>query len=227
MSLRGTRRFKAKGFAISFGDFMLPLIGLAAIGLLFMAGRTFFFSDFQASRQSIPFSVAPPDIRRAEPEEHTGGVPSEASQVFSRTAPEIIQSGAEPVGGHDIDGAYRGAGSAMAEDLREENTREIVMISAPEPEIIYEIISSQAAPPETEQPQPYWMVQIGAFSTSTGAEAALRRITQDGYRARVISERRWHRVLVYAGPTNRDASSLAASLGRAGYTGAFAVPPSP
>ncbi|NLL37281.1 MAG: SPOR domain-containing protein [Fretibacterium sp.] len=52
--MRETRRFKTKGFAVSFGDIMLPLVGIVAVGLLLVAGKFFFFSGLNAEKTSLP-----------------------------------------------------------------------------------------------------------------------------------------------------------------------------
>ena len=87
MPLRETRRFKTKGFVISFGDFMLPLVGLVAIGLLLVAGKIFFFTDFQPGNPRIPETIAPPVIPKDTPRADAGeGVnipPSEPSRLPS------------------------------------------------------------------------------------------------------------------------------------------------
>ena len=249
MPLRETRRFKTKGFAISFGDFMLPLVGLVAIGLLFVAGKIFFFSDFQTNSQPIPVSIAPPDTSRADAEESASGPSSEASTVVqipsqgATTSANLMldlddenRAQNTATDHQDQDGAPQSVNSSREENT--ENTREIIIITAaPEP------TSPQATPEQQPVPnvepnpaasipaQPVqiqeanWMVQIGAYSTNAAAEAVLGRITQAGYRAIVVPGRTWNRVLVQAGPTRQDAMNLAARLGRTGYPGAFPVPP--
>ena len=59
MPLRETRRFKTRGFVFSFGDIMLPVVGIVAVGLLGIAGRLFFLSGIQSDKQPLPV-VAPP-----------------------------------------------------------------------------------------------------------------------------------------------------------------------
>ena len=245
MPLRETRRFKTKGFAISFGDFMLPLVGLAAIGLLFVAGKFFFFSDFQADRQQI-VSIAPPDLHRVDAEEsgatvaarnpnhsaaaemnpNLGRSNSNINENINQNSAGIVTRDEE----HDNrnhaashQNATSGSVGAVGENAERETAREIIVVSAPEPE---QRTNPNPEPVQTAQPaQAYWMVQIGAFSTNAAAQTALRRVVQDGHRATIVSGNRWHRVMVYAGPTNQDAVNLAAQLNRSGYVGAFTVPP--
>ena len=64
MPLRETRRFKTKGFAVSFGDIMLPLVGLVAVVLLFIAGKFFFFSGPHLVNDPAPVIETP---RRGAP----------------------------------------------------------------------------------------------------------------------------------------------------------------
>ena len=48
------RAFKSKGFVLSFGDIMLPMIGVVAVALLFVAGRLFFFSGSRPAIAGLP-----------------------------------------------------------------------------------------------------------------------------------------------------------------------------
>jgi len=232
---------------------MLPLVGLAAIGLLFMAGKFFFFSDIQADRQPIHVSVAPPDSSRVDAGEsgasvtvrnpNSGRAPAGANTETNLISPpdnaNRTQNSAVISDDQSLnnDNAYqRIAGSVgdNAGNVREESVqnpqdaREIIVISAPEVQSDQNsasVVSEPEQPVHVQPSQRYWMVQIGAFSTNAAAQTALRRVTQDGHRATIVSSGRWHRVMVYAGPTNQHAADLAAQLGRSGYQGAFAVPP--
>lgn len=66
MPLRETRRFKTRGFVISFGDIMLPLVGIVAVGLLLVAGKLFFLSGLQPDRVTVPVISSPPPVARQE-----------------------------------------------------------------------------------------------------------------------------------------------------------------
>ncbi len=66
MPLRETRRFKTRGFVISFGDIMLPLVGIVAVGLLLVAGKLFFLSGLQPDRVTVPVISSPPPVVRQE-----------------------------------------------------------------------------------------------------------------------------------------------------------------
>jgi len=221
---------------------MLPLVGLAAIGLLFVAGKFFFFSDFQADRQPIHVSIGPPDSSRANAE--GSGTSVVAQNPNNSRAPVRANTGAALAsnpGNIDIENRAQNSAGVVADDqsrddvayqhtanVIEETTREIIVVSSPESQPNPNPVSaaSEPAQPANVQPdRPYWMVQVGALSTNAAAQTLLNRVTQEGHRATIVSGGRWHRVLVYAGPTNQDASELATRLGRSGYQGAFTVPP--
>lgn len=75
------------------------------------------------------------------------------------------------------------------------------------------------------QQAPMWTVQIGAFSTREAAEAVSQQAGKSGYKAKIISGKTMHRVLLEAGTTRDDALSLATKLSKSGFQGAFIVPP--
>jgi len=103
---------------ISFGDFMLPLVGLVAIGLLLIAGKIFFFSDFQPDSPPIPKTVAPPVIPKTPRADAGEGVsvskpPSEVQPVTKPQPPS------------------RGTGGNLVLDLAQNNTQNNVTQDKP------------------------------------------------------------------------------------------------
>jgi hypothetical protein len=77
-------RRKSRNFVISFGDIMLPLIGVVAVALLLLAGRFFFTSNFDPERASLPVMTQPQRERPAQAKEReersAPGVPSKPSE---------------------------------------------------------------------------------------------------------------------------------------------------
>ena len=93
MPLRETRRFKTRGPVVSFGDIMLPLVGVLAVGLLVVAGKLFFAAEAQPNS---PLPVAPPtQERRAQadprPEEKSAPekMPPRLTVVESNVSPAV------------------------------------------------------------------------------------------------------------------------------------------
>jgi hypothetical protein len=100
MSTRESRRLKEKRSIIPFGDIMLPVIGLVAVGLLIVGVKLFFLSGPKAPSYS-PVSQQLPAARQEAPPK-AEAVPAE--QVGSRPAQQTIpvKEGpvlAAPVGG--------------------------------------------------------------------------------------------------------------------------------
>jgi cell division protein FtsN len=67
------------------------------------------------------------------------------------------------------------------------------------------------------------MVQVGAFSTPTGASVLAQRLTRAGYQP-VVLPGKWNRVLVQAGSTKEEAVAQAKKMSQSGFEGAFVVP---
>ena len=99
MPLRETRRFKTKGSVISFGDIMLPLVGIIAIVLLVVAGKFFFLSGTGGDQTPLPrledlSSVSPARGNPAQAEEFVadGQKDTVLPEKPVASSPEVSQS---------------------------------------------------------------------------------------------------------------------------------------
>ena len=107
MASRESRRYKRRGVSISFGDIMLPFVGIVAIGLLVVAGKLFFLNGIRPERSSPPvvreFSMHDPEPARAETPSHEGeGTQSPASDaVPERTGTDVPSASAPPAASSD------------------------------------------------------------------------------------------------------------------------------
>jgi hypothetical protein len=86
------KRYKSRGFVISFGDIMLPLIGVVAIGLLLLAGRFFFTSDFHPNLAALPVMALPQREKPAQAQERVlasanASAPANASASANAATP--------------------------------------------------------------------------------------------------------------------------------------------
>jgi len=89
---------KTKGFAISFGDIMLPLIGVIAIGLVVVAGKLFLFTPNMA-HPSVPIVVESPrpqerqaQGRNVERDAPAGQLPAPAAQLVVASPPQAFDA---------------------------------------------------------------------------------------------------------------------------------------
>lgn len=256
MRLRDTRRFKTKGALVSFGDIMLPLVGLVAIGLLLVAGELFFFSDVQTDKRPVPvIAPLPPPVQErqaeAEAREQPQNVPAPPAHVsvFDRphaeTTPEkpaeikplaFLNVLAVPYGGKTESAPAAQSAPPSVSVVQPEKkpagqkpppSPAAPAPSRPQPE--------KAVPPKKQTPPVVqttrksagWMVQVGAFSTKEAAEAVTQQLTQANYATTLLSGKTLYRVLVQAGSTRDEALAQATKLAKIGFQGAFIVPPRP
>ncbi len=298
MTSREARRYKSRGFSISFGDIMLPLVGVVAVGLLVVGGKLFFLNGARSERRASPVVAAKEEAHVADPAGPgdlqplpamtSGGAPegTEASSSLAVAPPDSPGSSegvlpsprrtslamdvlAIPYG-NTSPGAIdkkEGRGEKKAEakveakkaaPRKSESKRVEVVVSSPPAnngakqggsasspapkKISYNRppaksvpapskAPAKTAPPPVAPPAPRkteggeWRVQVGAFSTKEAAAETSRKLSQSGYKASVVSGPKFHRVLVHAGATRQDASSLISRLAKAGFSGAFSIPP--
>jgi cell division septation protein DedD len=95
--LRGYRR-KSRNFVISFGDIMLPLIGVVAVGLLLLAGRFFFTSNFDPERASLPVIARPQREKPAQAKEREERAAPGVSSVNGILSKDSVSSSEAPSG---------------------------------------------------------------------------------------------------------------------------------
>lgn len=96
-------------------------------------------------------------------------------------------------------------------------------VSAPQPSSTPRLVQKSSPPPlspmaepATPAPQVLYTVQVGAYRHSANARTMVKRLAEDGYRARILSGS-LHRVVVGKFETERQAHRLADLLGRSGY----------
>ncbi len=207
MSTRESRRLKEKRSIIPFGDIMLPVIGLVAVGLLIVGVKLFFLSGPKAPSYS-PVSQQPPAARQEVPPK-AEAVPTEqvASRPAHQAAPEKEPVLAAPVGGQ----AASPSATSPARTQTNENTT-ARPVKQPEP-----AAPQKPAPPASSK----WGVQIGAFTTNSRAETARQEAIKAGYspviRTAVVKGKTYYRVVVPAGNERRDANELSERLKKSGF----------
>lgn len=208
MGTRRTRRYKMRRPLFAFGQLMLPLVGIVALGLL-IVGVKLFFLPGKSSETSI-ISPEEQTISQKNPtgispgENSFGKVPGaekqgEDSSVFS--TPESMQI-AVPVGKKD-------PVVATSQKPREENTS---TPKKPAPSVL---------PPVTTATGGGWGVQVGAFTQQEQAITLMRELQKTERNVLVttgvVNGKTYYRVRVVGGKDRVDAERLEKELRRKGY----------
>ena len=212
---RMRRGIKKRGILPSFGDLALPIVSVAAVGLLVLAGRQFFINGMQSSPEvtsSRAYAEAPALIaeREREAEVVPAPAPATTAQAEPEPEPEEIML-------------------AVAVVI----TPRPVRASAPAPapaKTAAKSTSTKTTTAKKAEPVPMnkqWRVQVGAYGTKAAAEEAAKKIRRAGYRATVYSNpaSRHTKVWVEGGPTKFYADRMVEAMKKLGFKSSFAFPP--
>ena len=206
MSTRESRRLKEKRTMIPFGDIMLPVIGLVAVGLLIVGVKLFFLTEPKV-----------PNYRpiTAEP------TPGKVEVQTAPPAPAVKEPRA-PARENSVLAAPVGGGAQESRPVQTATKPSAPSQARPAP--------VQAAPkPKPSQPQPApataagsrWGVQIGSFGAKDGAETVRQQAAKAGYSSvissAVVGGKTFFRVTVPAGNDRAGAENLAGRLKSSGF----------
>lgn len=219
MSTRESRRLKEKRTMIPFGDIMLPVIGLVAVGLLIVGVKLFFLTE-----PKIPnYRPIGQDPTPGRVEVKT--VPTRAPEP--KPAPPESGFLAAPVGGS-------GSSESRPTGAQAKPSVQPVQPKAKPAEPKAELAPQRPAQPQPRpqpQPQPQtkpahaakskWGVQIGSFGAKDGAETVRQQAAKAGYSSvissAVVGGKTFFRVTVPAGNDRGGAENLAARLKSSGF----------
>ena len=233
---RFRRGFKKRGILPSFGDLVLPIVSIAAVGLLVLAGRQFFINGLQTSPEitsTRAYADSPALLAEREREEAAeNAVAPAVKDVPPITAPAkgIIVTAENPPAAKPAQTAPKNPAPALAK-----TTLAVAQESKPAP------AKSPAPAPkaEPEKPKPaakveqlpankQWRVQVGAYPSKAAADSAAKKIRNAGYKAVVYKNPDSKHVKVWveeAGPTKFYADRIADKMKELGFKSSFAFPP--
>lgn len=210
MNDRRTRRYKEKRPLFPFGQLMLPIVGVVALGILILGVRLFFLPPKEPASTAELAAPAVPSVPSLPPEESSPERHQDKQEPVVK--PSVV---AVPVG--DSTGNSDGNGAAAKPTPSE-----------PKP------VVAKPAPTKPETPKPAsvqpsqslstpgsWAVQVGAFTTQKAADALAEQLKAKGESVIVvradISGKTYFRVRVIAGATRQEADKKAQFLKGQGY----------
>ena len=222
MSRRTTNRrgIKKRGILPSFGDIVLPVVGVAALVLLVIAGRQFFVNGMKSSpgiTSTRAYTESPaimaereknlPPIARTEREKPSADIADNAANENT-----ILAVAENPVAPPIAE--VKPVATQPAKVQAPERKAEAPKKSAP---------VKASSLPATKQ----WRVQTGAYTTRAGAEEAVKKIKKAGFKARVYQNpaSKHFKVWVEAGESKYQAGLVVEAMKKIGYKSAFSFPP--
>ncbi len=209
------RAIKKRGILPSFGDMVLPVVGVAAVGLLILAGRQFFINGMKTS----------PGITSTR-------AYSESPAIMAER--EKLRDEAESAVKAEI-------ATKEPEKLTQENT--VLAVEKNEGSLPDLVVPVKSTPAKTTQPAPakkdpivriedipinkQWRVQTGAYPLKSGAQDAAKKIKRAGYKAVVYQNpaSKHFKVWVPGGMTKSQAEKVAEEMKKLGYKQSFVFPP--
>ena len=180
----------------SFGQIMIPLVGLVAIGLLYLGVKMFFFAPVK----TISNQAGAPDIV-AQPAPSVSG---ESAKTPTVAAPSV------PIEEPSLDSK-----NVIAVPSTESPARSAEKVTKGE------VAGAQAPQPSVKVSQPSeggWGVQVGSFTEKWRADEVKKKLESAGYANRVriieatVNGKLYYRVQVYAGTETSDAKELEKKL---------------
>ena len=219
---RARRALKKRGILPSFGDIVLPIVSVAAVGLLILAGRQFFINGVKTSpgiTSTRAYADSPALIAERERERER------ANAVTAAIAPKAEAVSAEVAASKDD-----------APILAEVVQPDVPLVTTPKP-------ASTPAPKQASAPakatiaakttqaklpaNKQWRVQIGAYTSRAGAEEAVKKLKKAGYKATVYSNpaSKHFKVWLEGGPTKFYADRIVEQMKKLGYKTSFSFPP--
>jgi len=213
---------RKKGFILSFGDIILPFVGIGAIGLLVVAGKLFFMNGFRPSvgvvPESVPESLVPPLSPAFVP-----GAEAKGEETPPPASPSVQTGEALPEESYAVSPSQGGDPVPLeitATPVTDLPAKETPVIETPTPR------PAASARPAAKSQGPVWRVQVGAYGSKSGANEIVSKLARSGYKATVYSGTKYHKVWVQAGNSKQSAEAVAARLKKAGFPGSYVVPPS-
>ena len=210
------RAIKKRGILPSFGDMVLPVVGVAAVGLLILAGRQFFINGMKTTpgmTSTRAYNESPAIMAEREK------LRDEAELTVKAEALNV-----EP-----------------EKPAQEDNT--VLAVETNEGSLPDLVVPVKDTPAKTTQPSPaksapivriedipinkQWRVQTGAYPLKSGAQDAAKKIKKAGYKAVVYQNpaSKHFKVWVPGGMTKSQAEKVAEEMKKLGYKQSFVFPP--
>jgi len=218
MIARKNRRHRDSGPMFPFGDIMLPVIGIVALGLL-VVGIKMFFMPAKPEKEYMPVTVSQSPAKHME-------IKEQEKKIVLSDKPKSAQVKNQPIAIPVSSSSEKGVthitntvGNSGSTEINKEN-KETIAVSA-RPEATKATVKSVTSTVQGVTGTGVWNVQIGSFSTMRSAEQEAKRANKAGFKAGItevnVKGKTYHRVYVPAGSKRSDAVLLEKKLKNAGF----------
>lgn len=218
MSRRTTNRrgLKKRGILPSFGDMVLPVVGVSALVLLILAGRHFFVSGIKTSPEITSTQAYADSPAIMAERKNTPPVPEEAEAPSTQTDENKAENKA----------ANENTILAVAENNVNPPITD-VKPAEPHKPAIKSTPAKAPAKMTNLPPEKQWRVQVGAYPTKAEAEKVVKKIKREGFNARIYQNpaSKHIKVWVEAGESKYQAGLMVKAMNKLGFKSSFSFPP--
>ena len=226
------RGIKKRGILPSFGDIILPVVSVAAVVLLIIAGRQFFLNGLRTSpgiSSTRAFAESPALIAEREARK-------EENESNSETNNNLISS--EDIAASDT--------NLLADSGIKETSTPVIVIAEPVEKTPEKVDPPKPAPTPTPakpaKPAPVkkeapktqnlpaskqWRVQVGAYTSKAAANDGAGKIQKAGYKTVMYSSpaSKYIKLWVLGGADKKSAEQVMNKMKAMGFKTSFVVPP--
>ena len=239
------RGIKKRGVLPSFGDMVLPIVSIAAVALLVIAGRQFFLNGLKSSpgiSSTRAYAEAPVLVGEREKVNKSAdaeivlplaSVSAEVSPA-QNLAEEKEKTEPKPEPQSDflalavtIPQAQPIKTTSVAKTQAQQNPKATTTKSTSNA-TVKKSSAATTTPKATSLPaNKQWRVQIGAYTSKSGAQEAAKKINKAGYKATVYQNpaSKHFKVWVQGGADKKSAEKVVNAMKKLGYKGSFSFPP--
>ena len=231
--------YKKRKSMFSFGDVILPVVGILAVIMLLFAAKVFFFDSLPSSGNLYVPKVQPEEnIIQAANAQEQESKPEAEDEAGRESAENLkpdnfifensnntanIEVTAEPVSNNQAASQADSKAAAVNNILRTQNNNKPAENKA---------VNNNAGAQNNKQvnvnnAQVQWRVQVGAYGSKKAAEEIIAKLEKAGYRATRFAVSKHHKVWVQAGNTRQEAERAAERLKKLGYKGSYVIAPPP
>ena len=237
------RGIKKRGILPSFGDIILPVVSVAAVVLLIIAGRQFFLNGLRTSpgiSSTRAFAESPALIAEREARK-------EENESNSETNNNLLIS-SEDIAASDT--------NLLADSGIKETSTPVVVIAEPVEKTPEKVDSPKPAPTPVKRTNPtptqtpakpapvkpvkkeapktqnlpaskQWRVQVGAYTSKAAANEGAGKIQKAGYKTVIYSNpaSKYIKLWVLGGADKKSAEQVMNKMKAMGFKTSFVVPP--
>lgn len=214
MLSRKNRRHKDSRPMFPFGEIMLPVIGLVALGILILSVKIFFMpSGDDKQYKNLPENISEKEVEAVseQNDSYTSAMPDTKSTNSSNNTSDSVAV-AVPVDESDSSVSISSNNSSVKQEKNMSADQSITTAEQSDNKnsSVNEVDGNSA-----------WGVQIGSFKETDAAESLSNQAKQKGYSVFIqqadVKGEKYHRVIVNAGNSQTRANEIEKNLKNDGF----------